>query len=166
MSSEHFAGRSRPVPRSLSSRGTCLDSLSGRQKCNSCARESHKEAWLRARVTRRGVTKPPADARRTRWQLRRHALCIFALRAAVHNARSYTTRSSHWKRDGVVTNPERTEIASPLPRQYLTGRCIINALARRTTRGRVLALARLEMREYAILYFAPSKRSISMRVSL
>lgn len=83
-----------------------------------------------------------------RWQLRRHALCIFALRAAVHNARPYTTRSSHWKRDGVVTNPERTEIASPLPRQYLTAMHNKCTCSSSSTRGR----ASLEMREYAILY--------------
>lgn len=105
---KHFAGHSRPVPRSLSNREACLDSSSGRQKYNSRARNAQRSV-IACRVTRRGVTKPPADGRLYRWQLRRHALCIFAVRAAV---RALATRSSHWKRDGVVTNPERTEIAS------------------------------------------------------
>lgn len=135
----------RIIPRSLSNRRTCLDPLSGgRQEHNSCARANRTKK--RDCVSRRGVTKPPADARLYRWQLRRHALCIFALRAAVQ--RSYTTRSSHWKRDGVVTNPERTEIASPLPRQYLTAvhnKCTCSSYAR----GRILALVSLEMRGFA-----------------
>lgn len=103
-----------------------------------------------------------------RWQLRRHALCIFALRAAACSVPYNTTRSSHWKRDGVVTNPERTEIASPLPRQYLTA---LNNKCTCSSPTHADALASLETRGYRVLLlsrtrFYMPKRNVSMKVSL